>query len=198
MNRRSLALIGFALFTFGLGYIVLHAHEVATITALNRDINSIGGGGVGGGGRRCIIESATLSNPVISEQETTVLTVAVTNPSQSANETARCSIFFSLEAVSFSISPSEASQSISLSAEENQDAFAWVLSPQKLGTFQLLVRSNGQNKIVGLRVTNVLGLSPSQAKVLSIIGAFFGPTFTFPFLLDIYQKQREKKKENEA
>jgi hypothetical protein len=110
----------------------------------------------------------------------------------------KCKISVTLDAPNFTIS-GEKRQIISIASLKRTD-FNWVLSPEKPGTYTVIVSISTGNdaaeiidsKDVGISVTNVFGLQASQASLLSILSAAFGPILTVPFWLDKWQKHKEK------
>lgn len=122
---------------------------------------------------------------VMSVSESQKLTASVFNWGE---KTCRVSII--LDAPNFTTS-SEKKQTFSIARYETTE-FKWVLSPDKPGTYSVIVSiTTGDDvaeiidsKDVGISVTNVFGLQANQVSLLSMLSAAFGPILTIPFWLD--------------
>lgn len=48
--------------------------------------------------------------------------------------------------------------------------------------------------VIGMTVTDILGLTVTQAKVISLIGTFLGPSLTLPGIAGFMMQWRKRKK----
>jgi hypothetical protein len=111
----------------------------------------------------------------------------------------KCRVSITLDAPNFTTS-GEKKQSFSI-ARYAKTEFNWVLSPDKPGTYTVVVSiSTGDDaaeiidsKDVGISLTNILGLQASQASLLSMVSTAFVPILTVPFWLDKWKKRKERK-----
>jgi hypothetical protein len=139
------------------------------------------------------------ASKVMSVSESQKLTATFINQGQE-----KCRVSIALDAPNFTTS-GEKKQTFSI-AQYASTEFNWVLSSDKPGTYTVIVSiSTGDDaaeiidsKDVGISVTNVFGLQASQASLLSILSAAFGPILTVPFWLDKWQKRTGKESKIET
>ncbi len=93
----------------------------------------------------------------------------------------------------FALSPLKEEQKIEL-LPKGKGSLAWILTPHKTGSFQIVVTDILDTRVFGVTVTNVFGLNTLQAQLLSVVGGLFGPIFTIPWWLDKWQRRKEKAK----
>jgi hypothetical protein len=172
---------------------------ITSLRARSADDRNIESGGGGGGPHKnlCepdVFEIAELSpsTRVISDVDSVAITAVLSNKGKE-----ECDVILSLTAPNFSVDP-EQETLVVLRPGLETETFVWILLPQKQGSFQLKVTAalSGSvimNHLVGLTVTNVLGLTPRWAKVISILGSFFGPSLTLPTLIGWYKELKEKR-----
>jgi hypothetical protein len=90
----------------------------------------------------------------------------------------------------FDVSPPEIKRTVVLPTTD----VVWILRPKRSGTFAVTVQTGHDfYKTIGLTVTNMLGLSPFQAQVLSLLSTFLGPLLTAPWWYERWKEQRDKK-----
>ncbi|MCB8917671.1 MAG: hypothetical protein H6666_07090 [Ardenticatenaceae bacterium] len=135
--------------------------------------------------------STNLPRRVMSENESQSLTVALSLAGE-----VTCEVTLTLLAPDFVVSPAQTVQVLSMSPGDSVIQ-VWVLQPQRLGTFAVVVSSNRAVETLGLTVTNVLGMTAAQARILSAVGTFLGPMLTAPWWYEQW-KERQKKKEEEV
>ncbi len=134
----------------------------------------------------------TLPERVMSEDDTQAVIV------EAANEAgAECESTVSLRAPGFDTSPLKDEQKIALPLN-GKGSLAWVLTPRKVGTYQLVVTDVLNTKVFGITVTNVFGLNATQMRLFTILGGLFGPIFTIPWWLDKWLQRRAKPKAEKA
>jgi len=178
MIKKTLALAGMLTFFFGISlglyllggtlFAAIKDHLITTISA-GECLHPLGG--------------AHVSKRTMTENESQALTVDLVN--QNGQE---CEVTAKLSAPNFDIAPSEESQTITLPSHGNA-SLVWILTPQKTGVFEVLISAESDYQVIGINVTNLLGLSPIQAQLLSYIGSFFGPMLTAPWW---YEKWKER------
>lgn len=187
MAKRYVAIVGFVLFLVGLGLMAWFARGRASaehltgVTVNPEDNRPEGDGG-----------EATCKNPrmavsvdrqVMTENESQALTVLLSSD-------VACEAVVSLLSTNFDLSPASKQQVVRL-APNTQGLVTWVISPQKLGTFAIVLQVGSLQESVGMTVTNVLGFSAAQVQVFSIISAVFGPVLTVPWWVEQWQKRQE-------
>ena len=130
--------------------------------------------------------SAALDARVMAEDETQALTVLLENGSSEA-----CEVTVELSAPFFSFAPPEPRRTITVTAGAN-GALAWVITPQRTGTYDIVVTIGEKIFVLGVTVTNILGLTARQARVLSALGTFLGPMLTAPWWVEQWQRWRKE------
>lgn len=135
--------------------------------------------------------TTNLPRRVMSENESQALTVALALGGEAA-----CEVTLTLLAPGFVVTPAQTVQLLPMSPGDSVIQ-VWVLQPQQLGTFAIAISSNSTVETLGLTVTNVLGLTAAQARILSAVGTFLGPMLTAPWWYEQW-KERQKKREEEA
>jgi hypothetical protein len=69
-----------------------------------------------------------------------------------------------------------------------------VISPREAGNYEVVVSAEFDVQVVGVRVTNLLGLTAPQAKILSYIGYFLGPALSLPWWIEKWEENKRRKK----
>jgi hypothetical protein len=121
---------------------------------------------------------------LMSENKTQALYINTTNPGETECE----SILF-LRAPGFDVSPMKEAQNIKL-PPSGTGSISWIISPKKVGTYEIAVTDEVDTKIFGLTVNNMFGLNALQAKILSFLGTLFGPMLTVPWWWDRLRKKQ--------
>jgi hypothetical protein len=112
--------------------------------------------------------------------------------------TSTCVIEVSIRAPGFEVEPPGPVQSLALSANGAAEV-KWIVSPLRMGTHQIMVQAGMEYRVVGVIVTNVLGLTDRQAQWVSVIGTFFGSSLTVPWLYEAWQaRKREAERQAQA
>lgn len=195
MSRRIIFIFGVIMLLSGVlyGYFVLATSRQASLA----DSSSIESG-AGGGGQKPLCKKETFelteivpSDRVMSETDTIAITAVLSNKSDK-----ECDVVLSLTVPNFEVDPAERSLVV-LRPGMRTESFVWLLTPQKQGSFQARITAEVDglvrvNHIVGLAVTNILGLSPRSAKIASILGTFLGgSSFTLPTLIGWYKSWQQ-------
>ena len=103
----------------------------------------------------------------MSENESQSLTVALSLAGE-----VTCEVTLTLLAPDFVVSPAQTVQVLSMSPEFGDSGMG--VAAARLGTFAVVVSSNRAVETLGLTVTNVLGMTAAQARILSAVGTFWG------------------------
>ena len=184
MNKKVLAISGSVLFLGGIG-LSLYLCSVASDA---RDLDSFDLPTSQGEGCSIPLEDLSTSNRIISKMDSQALTAILYN--SDSNED--CEVAVSLNAPNFNISPPELDKIVNLPPRKRA-TINWILSPRKLGTFEVTVSAGLSSRIVGIKVVDRIGLlSPFWVKVLSLIGSFLGPMLTLPWWYEQWQKPQDK------
>ncbi len=182
-----------------------YSSRTASLQAANLDqriIHSLGPGGGGGGGRelcdsKFIQVDELSSDRVISETDTGVIHLTLSNKGSE-----NCDTILSLSAPGFEIDPKDPTLVV-VPPGVKSVTFVWLVLPQKLGRFALRMNMelNGQIKVenvIGMTVTNILGLTVSQAKILALISTFAGPSLTLPAIAGMVMQWSKRRKRASA
>ncbi len=141
-----------------------------------------------------VMNRIIVAKPIMSEAESQVLTVFL-----SSNDEYPCEADVTLMAPDFFTGPAETSFSVNIPVGK-EVKIIWILSPRKTGHFEIMVRSFAAYMETytkaEITVTNILGLSPLQAKLFSYLGMICGPMLTVPWWFEQRRKIREDKEKN--
>jgi hypothetical protein len=134
-----------------------------------------------------------LAREVIASKESVSLKVILSNDSGK-----ECEAEVTVNAPAFETAPSQQTKKINVPAGKNVANLVWILTPKQEGLHEIGVQAGLDIQTRGLSITNILGLTPKQAQILSYIGAFFGGPITCGGLWNQWMKyQSEKKKKEE-
>lgn len=137
----------------------------------------------------------TLAQRVMSESDTQLLSVFLTNHAT----TATCDESISIYAPELSFSPDGSLEQHLIVPPGQRRPLSWVVAPTRPGTFTIYVEIMpfGAGQAVGLTVTNVFGLTIWQAQALSYVsgflGTFFGPLLSFTWWYRVWKRRKKKK-----
>jgi hypothetical protein len=188
MLTRVLGAIGLALLVVGVVLAAAMAVNAAQVAGLDKfNVQQ----GMVLGEPPCAWQ-ADVSDRVMSENETRVVQVLMRT---AMPETCRSEV--RLSAPGFVHAPRNETQVLAVPAGRT-GSIAWALTPNKTGNFDILLADDLTTQTIGLRVTDVLGLSAGQAKVLSTIGSILGPMCTAPWWIDKWLQRRNKRNEKAA
>lgn len=130
-----------------------------------------------------------MAQRVLSENNSQTIVVNATN----ATDT-ECQSQLTLLAPGFDVSPRKESQTVTAKSK-GQGSVAWIVIPQKSGAFDIAVSDGLNTQTLGITVTNILGLTATQAQLCSILGTLFGPMLSIPWWVDRWQKRKRPKEQ---
>jgi hypothetical protein len=185
MAKRVLAISGIVLFSVGIGLALVLWSSAAR--AYSSDIRWLPQGAVSAPSCQHPLAEVNIARRVISESDSESLSVVLGNDTPEESE-----IYVHLSAPNFDISPTDDSRTVDVPPAQSV-TIVWILSPRKSGSFQVAVTAGLDSAVVGLTVTDVLGLTPQQAKILSLVATFLGPMLTAPWWYDRIKESRAKK-----
>jgi hypothetical protein len=198
MFKKTLAIIGVALFIVAIGLSLYLANADSKAKQLSK--SEMAGGG-GGPGARC--EIASINAPtVMSDQDSQTVTVNITkvlsNPKVPSQQNQDCSVPVRLSAPGFDYSPSDY-LTITIPPQGKTTQYTWTILPKKLGTYKLVVYEGETSyHAIGITVTNIFGLRAWQAQLLSTIGKILGPFLVVPSAYELWKEWRKRKAEKQA
>ena len=189
MTKRTIAVLGVIL--FGLGVISLVLLRQDRAAALAEDQLLIFGSALGDEGNcQNIIQEVSVPDRVMTEKESQSLRVVVAN----TTNTGVCNTTVGLAALDFDINPAATARPVTLEPGTPPVTLVWILGPRELGAFEIAVTAGNQTQVIGIVVTNVLGLTAAQVLILSYISSFLGPMLTAPWWYEQWQKRQETRK----
>ena len=121
---------------------------------------------------------------VISENKSQAIIVETKNTART-----ECASTISIRAPGFDTSPTDDEQEITHPVK-GKGSLSWILTPRKTGTFDIAISDVLNTDIFGITVTNLFGLSTTQAKLFSIFGTLFGPMLTVPWWWDRFRQRK--------
>jgi hypothetical protein len=95
----------------------------------------------------------------------------------------------SINAPNFGISPEDRKVVLEMRQNESKDVL-WIITPTKVGNFNVVTTSLAGSVTQGIVVTNWLGMDPWLIQALSSAGVILGPAATLPWW---YEKMRGQK-----
>ena len=160
-----------ALAALGVVLLLLSGGTVSHLFKLRRDATRVDGSrpsisSILVSGSDCEpLVSVEASSRVVSETDSFIVVAILRN-----NEQAECRAEISIEAPAFGIRESRRVRLKALSTKREP----WILTPQKSGQHLVGVSDGIIYRTIGVRVTDVVGLTPSQAKLLLLWLASLG------------------------
>lgn len=181
MVRRAVGLAGMVIFllAFGAGALLFRANQQAQ----SRDYTDTRFGVMASDIPPCVWE-VSLPQRVLTEDNSQSIVIHATDPAD-----VDCQSALTLLAPGFDISPRKEEQIITVKPK-GRSSIAWIVTPQKLGAFEIAVTDGIDTRVMGVTVTNVLGLTALQAQILVVAGSLFGPMFTIPWWYDRMQQRK--------
>jgi hypothetical protein len=184
---RLLALIGLAvLLLMGIGLSISYVLATRSIEdlAVSLDEDRI----VAAASPTCggIESTPDIPRRVLSENESGSLTISVRNSTEDV-----CEVEVRVFAARFDLIPSDTVQSATLQPDESAE-ITWIIIPRATGTQSIVVTVGNRSYGLYISVTDVLGLSPQLRAIFQIIGYFFGPALTFPWLYTQWKEWKER------
>ena len=195
MTTKIIALVGVVLFVISLQFYYRIDQGNKLASALNEEKKVYGM--IGDDVPPPCTWDVQLTERVMAENKSQAIVVEAANSIDVS-----CESILALRAPGFDISPPKEEQKISLTTG-NKGSLSWILTPRKTGTFDVTVSDILNTKIFGITVTDMFGLTATQAKTFSVVGGLFGPMFTVPWWIERFwnrrkQKQGGQKEENEV
>lgn len=130
--------------------------------------------------------SVTMPKRRLSIHDSAVVTAVLSNTT-----TSTCVLEVSIRAPGFEIEPPTTVQAIPLSSGGAAEV-TWIVSPVRMGTHHVMIQVGMEYRVIGVIVTNVLGLTDRQAQWVSVIGTFFGSSLTVPWLYEAWQRRKRE------
>ena len=181
MTRRAIALIGLAIFIVALcaaSLLISTSHQ-----AQSRDHIDTRFGVVSSDIPLCVWE-VTLPQRVLVEDNSQSIVVHATDPADTA-----CQSALTLSAPGFGITPHKEEQIVTVKPK-GSSSVAWILTPQKSGSYEIAVSDGINTQVFGVTVTNLLGLTALQAQIMATLGTLFGPIITVPWWIERWQQRK--------
>jgi hypothetical protein len=188
--KKVLAITGIVLFSVGIGLALVLLSSA--VRAFSLDMGGSSQGVTSAASCQHPLEGVSTARRVISESDSESLSVVLGNDTPG-----ECEISVHLSAPNFDISPTDDDRTVNVPPAQSV-TIVWILSPRKSGSFQVAVTAGLDSAVVGLTVTDVLGLTPQQAKILSMFATFLGPILTAPWWYDRLKEARTKKTAQKA
>lgn len=132
----------------------------------------------------CVWEVAP-PEKVISENKTFSINIHTKNESGEV-----CESLVSLRSPGFDVSPNKESQKVTLESGKT-GSISWILTPRKVGTYEIAITDDINTKVFGISVKNIMGLSAWQAQFAGGLGTLFGPMLTIPWWWDRLKKKKQ-------
>ena len=188
MFKRSLAILGLVLFLAGVATGLFLLSGSLRASGLD-SYKSLGPGA----GEPCPhpLEQVGLNRRTMAEKESQALTVVLGNLDYSGD----CEVTVNISAPNFDINPANPDRVVVIPPGEKAATAAWVLSSREAGNYEVVVTAGFDVQVVGIRVTNLLGLTAPQAKILSYIGYFLGPMLSLPWWIQKWEEYKRRKRE---
>lgn len=193
MIKGLFAFIGFLALIAGLGlggYLLLSTQNAQKLDGTQQKTSTTPGAEGGTLGNACVHPKPIIeiSSKTMAENDTQALHVHLSNPGKKA-----CVTTITVDAPNFDLGNAPATKKITVPAKSKTTDTAWIISPKKVGTFQVTVQSGSDVAIAGVTVLNVLGLSALQIQIFSIIATFFGPMLSAPWWLEQLRNRKSKR-----
>ncbi|MCI0393915.1 MAG: hypothetical protein L0332_15985 [Chloroflexi bacterium] len=184
MLSKALAVIGLILFLIGVSLLLLFGRS--QVYARGQD--AVGPRPVETPCGR-LLSDVFLSDRVMTERESQALNVTLVNGSGVVD----CPVTVSLLAPNFDLAPPTAERNVVVPVSGEPLVLAWILSPRRTGSFEIVVTTDFESQTLGIVVTTVLGLTAGQAQVLSVLATFLGPMLTAPWWYEQWEKRRKER-----
>lgn len=132
---------------------------------------------------------STVANRVMSEGDSQDLRVDFSN---NENKEVESEVIVHFNSDEFIINPEGKTRKVKV-PPSGTASVAWIIKPQKLGMFTILIEGPFKQESIGIKVKNVYGLSLQTSKILAYLGTIFGSLITSPFLIQLWNKYIIKK-----
>jgi len=189
MMRRISGLVGLAIFIIAtcVAALLLTTSQQARA----RDHTNTRFGVVSSGTPLCVWEVA-LPQRVLAEDNSQFLVVNATDPAKTD-----CQSSLTLLAPGFDISPHKEEQILTAKSQGSGSIF-WIVTPHKPGSYEIALSDGINTRVLGVTVTNLLGLTALQAQILTTLGTLLGPVITIPWWLERWQQRKRVRLETPA
>lgn len=194
MAKRTVAIVGFVLFIIGLMLVMWFVRSRASAQHLTFVSETPIDSRPDGEDSKATCQDpevvVSIDRQVMTENESQAITVFLSSD-------VACEARVSMLNTNFDLSPEIKQQSVRL-APNTQGLVSWVISPQELGTFAVILQVGNFQESIGITVTNALGFTVAQVQIFSIISSVFGPMLTVPWWVEQWQKRKGKQTESES
>lgn len=190
LSRRITAVIGVLLLLLGVSSLLLLWQDQRAAENVDQTFTQ---GGISEEESGClnVIQEVTLTKRVMTEKESQTLRVVLSNP----NGGGVCNTAVRLAALDFELAPPATERVVTLEPGGNPVTLLWVLKPKETGSFEIAVSAGNMVEVLGIVVTNVLGLTAVQVQILSYISSFLGPMLTAPWWIEQWEKRKKTQKQ---
>lgn len=192
MTKRITTVLGVLLFVLGVSSLLLLRQD--RIAALEVDETFTSGDITGEENCQNVIRELSLPNRVMTEKESQSLRVVLSN----LDNPGTCHTTVRLAALDFDFDPPATERPVTLEPDGTPVTVVWILKPEETGAFEIAVSAGNTTEVLGIVVTNVLGLTAVQVQILSYISSILGPMLTAPWWYEQWQKWRKARKAEAA
>ena len=184
MVRRGVGLVGLVILLLAIiaGFLLFRTNQQAQ----SRDHVDTQFGVIASDIPLCTWE-VVLPQRVLTEDTSQSIVILATDPAD-----VDCQSSLTLLAPGFDVTPHKDEQIVT-AKPKGQGSIAWILIPLKPGSFEIAVTDGINTRVMGVTVTNILGLTAVQAQILVVAGSLFGPMFTFPWWIDRWQQRKRQR-----
>jgi hypothetical protein len=179
------AILGFLLLVLGVSSLLILRQDKAAAEAV--DASFLTGESAQPSNCRDVIQSVTLPKRVMTEKESQTLRIVVAN----VNGVGICNTAVRLAALNFELAPPSTERVVSLEPGGDPVSLLWILKPVETGAFEIVLTAGDETEVLGLVVTNVVGLTALQVQILSYISSLLGPMLTFPWWYEQWEKRKK-------
>lgn len=180
--KRIAGIVGLILFVVGVitGVVLLRSQQ----RAKTLDRTETGFGIVTGDVPPCAWD-VSVQNRVVTENHSQAIVVNATNTMDVA-----CQSTVSLLAPGFNVTPHKDEQVVKAQAN-GKGSVAWIATANDAGDYELVVTDGINTSVVGITVTNLLGLTALQAQIFAMVGSIFGPMLSIPWWFERWQQRKK-------
>lgn len=187
--KRIAGIVGSILFVVGViaGVVLLSSQQ----RAKSLDRTETGFGVVSGDVPPCAWD-VSVQNRVMTENHSQAIVVNATNAMD-----VDCQSTVSLLAPGFNVTPHKDEQVIKAQAN-GKGSVAWIATANDPGDYEMVVTDGIDTRVVGITVTNLLGLTALQAQILAMAGSIFGPMLSIPWWYERFQQRKKARPQQSA
>lgn len=187
--KRIAGIVGLIIFGMAViaGVLLLRSQQ----RAQSRDHTDTSFGIVAGDVPPCAWE-VSLPERVVAEKHPQAIVVNVTNSMDVA-----CQSLVTLLAPGFNVTPRKDEQMIT--AQPNgKGSVAWIATADDAGEYEIVVTDGIDTRVMGVTVTNLLGLTALQLQILAVVGSIFGPMLSIPWWFERLQQRKKARPQTPA